>query len=585
MNNNLKAKLETLPLLPGCYLMKDIDNNIIYVGKAKKLKNRVNQYFKGAHDYKTTKLVSNIVDFDYFVTSSEKEALLLEINLIKKYRPKFNIMFMDDKSYPYIKLSNYKYPRLQVVREAKKDNKSKYFGPFPDATAAHQTLSLLNTIYPTRKCNKIPNKVCLYYHMHQCLGPCEFQIDQSIIDEMINDIQRFLKGDTAKVIEQLNNKMNEAVEHFEYEKAKEYRDLILSVDHITDRQQVQTNSKKDIDVFNYYVDKGYIAIQGLFVRSGKLLEKAFSLTPIYGEEDEEFISFISQYYEIHPLPSELVLPQNIEIEGLKELLSINIVQPQKGYRKQLLNLCLENATNNLEQKFEVIKRKDDELENANQQLKDIFNNQNLETIELFDNSHIQGSFSVAGLVSYKNGLPNKKDYRLYKLHTNGNDLESMKEVIYRRYFRLVKENKKLPDLIIVDGGINQIKAAAEIKEMLNLDVTIAGLVKDSNHRTSNLMNEKLEIIEVEPSSSLFFLLTRMQDEVHRFAISYHKKLRSKAQTKSILDEVEGIGEVRKKKLMNHYKSFKNLKEASIEEISKIIPEKVAILVYNSIHEK
>lgn len=583
MNEYLYAKLKTLPLEPGCYLMKDKNGTIIYVGKAKVLKNRVNSYFMGAHNYKTTKLVSNIADFDYIVTGSEKEALLLEINLIKKHRPKYNIMFMDDKSYPYIKLSNEAYPTLKVVRDLKKDRKAKYFGPFPDATAAHNTMKLLNTLYPLRKCRSMPKKVCLYYHIGSCLGPCEKEIDPEIYAKMKNDITKFLKGDVKDIKKELQEKMDQAIEHMAFEQAKEIHDLMISIDHIIDKQQIQTENNRDLDVFNYYADKGYLAIQGFFVRHGTLLEKELSLTPLYDDPQESFISFILQYYQSHPMADELIVPLEVDISSLNELLDQKISQPFKGYRLKLLDMAKNNAKNNLVQKFDVLDRVQDNNDESLSELAALLHKDSVSRIEIYDNSHLSGHFTVAGVVVYIDGVPSKNDYRLYKLHTQNSDVDSMKEVFYRRYFRMLNENGPFPDLILVDGGLNQIHAAKEILEQLDIHLTVCGLVKNEKHQTSNLMDEEGNIIPVSLESPLFFMLTRMQDEVHRFAISYHRRLRSKAQTKSILDDIEGVGEVRKKKLLNHFKSFKRIQAATLEELSEIVPKEVASNIYDVLH--
>lgn len=583
MNDYLYAKLKTLPLEPGCYLMKDKNGAIIYVGKAKVLKNRVNSYFVGAHNYKTTKLVSNISDFDYIVTASEKEALLLEINLIKKHRPKYNIMFMDDKSYPYIKLSNEKYPTLKVVRDLKKDRNAKYFGPFPDATAAYNTMKLLNTLYPLRKCRTMPKKVCLYYHIGACLGPCEMEIDSEVYAKMKSDITRFLKGDVKQIKQELQKKMEDAVEEMAFEKAKEIRDLMISIDHIIDKQQIQTENNRDLDVFNYYADKGYLAIQGFFVRGGTLLEKELSLTPLYDDPQDSFISFIMQYYQTHPMADELVVPLEVETSSLNEIFDKKLVQPFKGYRQKLLDMAKNNAKNNLEQKFNVLDRVQENNDESLKQLAELLSVESVSRIEIVDNSHISGQFTVAGVVVFLDGVPSKNDYRLYKLHTQNSDVDSMKEVLYRRYFRMLNENGPFPDLLLLDGGLPQIHAAEEILNSLDLHLTICGLVKNDKHQTANLIDNKGEILPVPLDSPLFFMLTRMQDEVHRFAISYHRKLRSKAQTKSILDEIEGVGEVRKKKLLSHFKSFKKIQEASLEQLEEVVPKDVAANIYRTLH--
>lgn len=581
--SSLKDKLATLPTEPGCYLMKNAQGTVIYVGKAKKLKNRVNQYFIGAHDYKTTKLVSQIDDFDYFVTATEKESLLLEINLIKKYRPRFNIMFMDDKTYPYLKFTNEKFPVLKVVRETTRDKKAKYYGPYPDATAAYQIVKLINTIYPLRKCKVMPKKVCLYYHMGQCLGPCEFEIDPAVYDKMREEITRVLKGDTKELRERLTRSMNEATLTMNYEKSIEYRDLLKSLEYIADPQLVMSEENKDRDVFAYVEDSGYIAIQGLFIRGGKLLDRSLVVQPLYNDAIEEFTSFLLQYYYDHPAPQEVLLPSGFDISAMKEIFATKFLQPIRGIKRKQVELARKNALNNLTQRFDVLQRQQAHQDEANRLLALTLKLPEVHRVELFDNSHLSGTNAVAGLVVFDEGVANKKEYRLYRLHNKNDDLANMKEVVYRRYLRLLKEQSLLPDLILVDGGQNQILAALEIVTTLDLNIKVAGLVKDENHRTANLMNSSLELLPIPKESPLFFMLTRMQDEVHRFALSYHKKLRSIGATKSILDEIEGIGPMRKKELMNHFKTFKAVKEASITELCAVLPQEVSQRVYELFH--
>lgn len=577
----IEDKLALLPSKPGCYLMKDKNGKIIYVGKAIKLNNRVRSYFRGVHDYKTIKLVANIDDFEYIVCGSEKEALLMEINLIKEHSPQYNIMFMDDKSYPYIKLSKTKAPLLSVVRN-NKDKNAYYFGPFPNSGAAWDTKNLLNKLYPIRKCKNIPKKACLYYHLGQCLGPCIHEIDGKVYEKMAAEIKKFLRGDTKQILKELNEEMMKASEELNFEKAQEVHELIKSIEHTTASQNVMFKDKKDRDVFGYYFDKGYICIQGFFLRSGKIIERALSIAPIVEEVEEAFISYILQYYEHNPLPQEILLPQGLTID-LSEFLACDVHVPLRGEKKKLVDMVFDNAKNAHVNKFELVKRKDDEKEEAMNQLSSLLG-KDIHTIEIYDNSHISGKFNVSGMVVFEDGLPNKKEYRLYKLQGYRSDLDSMKEVIYRRYLRLLKEKRKQNDLLLVDGGYLQIQAAKEILDALEIEITLAGLVKDDKHRTSNLMDVKGNIIDVKKDSPLFFLLTQMQDEVHRFAITYHKNLRKKAQTKSILDEVEGLGDVRKKKIWNHFKSLKNLKEASISDIAKIVPQQVAENIYTLLHD-
>lgn len=584
MNETLKVKLSNLTKEPGCYLMKDKNDQIIYVGKAKNLHNRVNQYFVGSHDYKTTKLVSNIHDFDFIICKSEKEALVLEINLIKKYRPRYNIMFIDDKSYPYIKLTKELYPTLTVVREAKKDRKSKYFGPYPDASAAHQTIEILNKLYPLRKCNKMPKKVCLYYHLGQCLGPCEYEIDPNVYDNMVKEIVDFLNGNTQHLLNDLKEKMYKQSEALNFEKAQEYNEMIKAIEHISDKQNIENENKANMDAFAYYADKGYISIQGFFVRRGIVLGKEFKLKPLYGDASEEFISFVMQYYQNHPFSNELVLPKEIDIDALNEVLDVKIFQPQKGYRQKIIDMAINNAKEQLLLKFENQNNQDSLLQASVEEFSALMN-KDIHRIELFDNSHIQGAFNVSACVVFEDGLPSKKDYRLYKLGKYISDIDSMKEVIYRRYFRMLNEGGIFPDCILVDGGIMQINAAKEILEQLDIKMLVCGLVKDDKHNSANLINDKNEIIDIRHDSNLFFMLARMQDEVHRFAISYHRKLRTKAQSASILDEIEGVGSVRKKELLKKFKSFKQLKNASIEQLKEVVPEQVAKNIFNTLHNE
>ena len=582
----LKAKLSQLPHSPGSYQMKDKNGEIIYVGKAKDLHNRVNSYFVGAHNFKTTKLVQNIDDFDFIVTKSEKEAFVLEINLIKKNRPKYNIQFMDDSSYPYIKLTKEKYPKLSIARDIKKDKKARYFGPFPDVNAAKETLKLLQNMFPFRRCNHLGDKLCLYYHMGQCLGPCEYNIDSKTYEEYANKVISFMNGNTKDVEDDLKKKMMEASEKLEFEKAQQYKETIESIHKVVnDKQNIEKDNRGDRDIFAYYTDKGYLAIAGMLVRKGTILNKEYRLKPLYGEAEEEFISFLFQYYESNPSARELVLPNTMDTSVIQEVLPFPIFQPQKGYKQKLIDMCLENAKTQLDLKFSVIERQETMTEQAVQQLSEICHHP-MKRVELFDNSHTSGTFTVASCVVYEDGKPVKKDYRLFKLHTQNSDVDSMKEVIYRRYFRLLKDRGRMPDGILVDGGWIQIEAAKEIIDALDLSETIKvmGLVKNDKHSTNALMDTEGNIVEIDKDSGLFFLLTRMQDEVHRVAISYHRKLRSKAQTKSILDEIEGIGPKRKKLLLKEFGGITKLKEASIEDISKVVPLDIATNVYHTLHE-
>lgn len=571
---------------PGCYLMKNTDGKVIYVGKARKLKNRVSSYFIGAHNYKTTKLVDHIWDFDYIVTGSEKEALLLEINLIKDYTPEYNIMFMDNTYYPYIELTDETHPRLKIVRKTK-NKKNKYFGPYPDATAARNTFKLLNKLYPLRKCNHVPDKPCLYYSLHQCLGPCINEVDKSQYDEIRKELISFIHGNTKSKIDELTEKMMTASENLQFELAKEYRDLIRSIEYVTAKQNVQFGDYKDRDILGYFIDKGYISIQLFFMREGKLLYHDFNLEPVGEDFEEDLIRFLVTYYQTHPEPDELLIPQDVDLELLTEILSCHVLQPQRGDKKSLVEMANKNAKEALEKKFLLKEKTDEKTILPIIELGQKLGIDTPHTIELYDNSNIQGAYAVAGMVVYKDGVPSKKDYRKYKIKTveGPDDYASMKEVIYRRYYRLLMEQKEMADLIIVDGGLGQIKVAKEVINSLNLSVHICGLSKDDKHSTAMLLDENGNQVPIDTKSPLFFLLTRMQDEVHRYAISFHRQVRSKSLFSSILDEVEGIGEARKKKLLNHFKSVKKMKEASLEELEAVIPKNTAAKLYEVLHKE
>lgn len=571
---------------PGCYLMKNTDGKVIYVGKARKLKNRVSSYFTGAHNYKTTKLVDHIWDFDYIVTGSEKEALLLEINLIKDYTPEYNIMFMDNTYYPYIELTDETHPRLKIVRKTK-NKKNKYFGPYPDATAARNTFKLLNKLYPLRKCNHVPDKPCLYYSLHQCLGPCINEVDKSQYDEIRKELISFIHGNTKSKIDELTEKMMTASENLQFELAKEYRDLIRSIEYVTAKQNVQFGDYKDRDILGYFIDKGYISIQLFFMREGKLLYHDFNLEPVGEDFEEDLIRFLVTYYQTHPEPYELLIPQDVDLELLTEILSCHVLQPQRGDKKSLVEMANKNAKEALEKKFLLKEKTDEKTILPIIELGQKLGIDTPHTIELYDNSNIQGAYAVAGMVVYKDGVPSKKDYRKYKIKTveGPDDYASMKEVIYRRYYRLLMEQKEMADLIIVDGGLGQIKVAKEVIDSLNLSVHICGLSKDDKHSTAMLLDEDGNQVPIDTKSPLFLLLTRMQDEVHRYAISFHRQVRSKSLFSSILDEVEGIGEARKKKLLNHFKSVKKMKEASLEELEAVIPKNTAAKLYEVLHKE
>lgn len=588
MNKLIKEKLSVLPDQPGCYLMKDRQNTIIYVGKAKVLKNRVRSYFTGSHDAKTQRLVSEIEDFEYIVTSSNIEALILELNLIKKYDPKYNVMLKDDKTYPFIKITNERHPKLIVIRNVKKD-KGKYFGPYPNVQAARETKKLLDRLYPLRKCATLPDRVCLYYHLGQCLAPCVYDISEETNKQLVDEITRFLNGGHQQIKKELTEKMQEAAEQLEFERAKELRDQIAYIDSTMEKQKMTMSDLSDRDVFAYAYDKGWMCVQVFFIRQGKLIERDVSLFPMYQDPEEEFLTFMGQFYEKnnHFLPKEILVPDSVDQEMIEQLLETNVHQPKKGKKKDLLLLAHQNAKIALKEKFSLIERDEERTIGAVEQLGDALNIYMPYRIEAFDNSNIQGADPVSAMVVFQDGKPYKKEYRKYKIKTveGPDDYASMREVIRRRYTRVLKDELPLPDLILIDGGKGQINAAIDVLENeLNLSVPVAGLVKDEKHRTSNLMmGDTLEIVALERNSQAFYLLQRIQDEVHRFAISFHRQLRGKNAFQSILDDVPGIGEKRKKQLLKHFGSVKKMKEASIHDFQDAgIPKQTAELLMEAL---
>ncbi|ALM28400.1 excinuclease ABC subunit UvrC [Bacillus altitudinis] len=588
MNKLIKEKLSVLPDQPGCYLMKDRQNTIIYVGKAKVLKNRVRSYFTGSHDAKTQRLVSEIEDFEYIVTSSNIEALILELNLIKKYDPKYNVMLKDDKTYPFIKITNERHPKLIVTRNVKKD-KGKYFGPYPNVQAARETKKLLDRLYPLRKCATLPDRVCLYYHLGQCLAPCVYDISEETNKQLVDEITRFLNGGHQQIKKELTEKMQEAAEQLEFERAKELRDQIAYIDSTMEKQKMTMSDLSDRDVFAYAYDKGWMCVQVFFIRQGKLIERDVSLFPMYQDPEEEFLTFMGQFYEKnnHFLPKEILVPDSVDQEMIEQLLETNVHQPKKGKKKDLLLLAHQNAKIALKEKFSLIERDEERTIGAVKQLGDALNIYMPYRIEAFDNSNIQGADPVSAMVVFQDGKPYKKEYRKYKIKTveGPDDYASMREVIRRRYTRVLKDELPLPDLILIDGGKGQINAAIDVLENeLNLSVPVAGLVKDEKHRTSNLMmGDTLEIVALERNSQAFYLLQRIQDEVHRFAISFHRQLRGKNAFQSILDDVPGIGEKRKKQLLKHFGSVKKMKGASIQDFQDAgIPKQTAELLMEAL---
>jgi len=590
MNNLIKSKLELLPTSPGCYIHKDKNGTIIYVGKAKNLRNRVRSYFRGSHDTKTEALVSEIVDFEFIVTESNIEALLLEINLIKENKPKYNIMLKDDKSYPFIKITNERYPRLIITRQVKKDG-GLYFGPYPDVGAANEIKRLLDRIFPFRKCTNPPSKVCFYYHLGQCMAHTVCHKDEAYFKGMAQEVSDFLKGQDDKIIDELKLKMTTAAQNMEFERAAEYRDLIQAIGTLRTKQRVMTKDLQNRDVFGYYVDKGWMCVQVFFVRQGKLIERDVNLFPYYNDPDEDFLTYVGQFYQekSHLIPNEILIPQDIDEEAVKALVDTKVLKPQRGEKKQLVNLAIKNARVSLEQKFNLLEKSMEKTQGAIENLGKLLQIPTPVRIESFDNSNIMGTSPVSAMVVFVNGKPSKKDYRKYKIKTvvGPDDYASIREVIRRRYSRVMRDDLTPPDLIVIDGGQGQVNIAKQvIQEELGLDIPIAGLQKNDKHQTHELLfGDPLQVIELSRTSQEFFLLQRIQDEVHRFAITFHRQLRSKNSFSSQLDGIEGLGPKRKQLLMKHFKSLTKIKEATVDEIVTVgIPRAVAEAVQAKLHQ-
>lgn len=589
MNNLIKSKLELLPTSPGCYIHKDKNGTIIYVGKAKNLRNRVRSYFRGSHDTKTEALVSEIVDFEFIVTESNIEALLLEINLIKENKPKYNIMLKDDKSYPFIKITNERYPRLIITRQVKKDG-GLYFGPYPDVGAANEIKRLLDRIFPFRKCTNPPSTVCFYYHIGQCMAHTICKKDETYFKSMAQEVSDFLKGQDNKIIDELKGKMAAAAQTMEFERAAEYRDLIQAIGTLRTKQRVMAKDLQNRDVFGYYVDKGWMCVQVFFVRQGKLIERDVNLFPYFNDPDEDFLTYVGQFYQekSHLVPNEVLIPQDIDEEAVKALVDTKILKPQRGEKKQLVNLAIKNARVSLEQKFNLLEKSVEKTQGAIENLGRLLQIPTPVRIESFDNSNIMGTSPVSAMVVFVNGKPSKKDYRKYKIKTvvGPDDYASMREVIRRRYGRVQREALTPPDLIVIDGGQGQVNIAKQvIQEELGLDIPIAGLQKNDKHQTHELLfGDPLEVVDLSRNSQEFFLLQRIQDEVHRFAITFHRQLRSKNSFSSQLDGIDGLGPKRKQNLMRHFKSLTKIKEASVYEIVEVgVPRAVAEAVQTKLN--
>ena len=574
-----KEKLSLVPHKPGSYQMKNSDGVIIYVGKAKDLKKRLSSYFRGTHTGKTAKMISEIADFTYIVASSELEAFIIEINLIKKYDPKYNILLKDDKTYPYIEYIKNPYPKLKVSRytNIKKSENKKLFGPYPNAYAARKIVNLLNRIYPLKKCDSMPKEVCLYYHIGQCLGYCTKNYDHSKLEEMEKEILSFLNGNENVLKNRLLKKIEECSNNLNFEMALELKKDLDYVEIVLAKQKVELHDLVNRDILGYYLNNGYISAQIFFIRNGKLVGGHNDIFPIVGELKEEIDEYLIKFYARHEIPKEIFLDELCDKELLSNMLNTTFTTPLKGKKKELLDMAFMNAKINLDNEMTLIEKDEERTEKANEELRKLLNLEHLNRIDLFDNSNLFGDFSVSAMVVFKNGVPAKKEYRKFKISINKNDdYNTMKEVLYRRYYRMLLEHLEKPDLIVVDGGINQINACKEIMQMLNLDIKICGLRKNDKHMTNDLIDgDTLEEIPLVKTSNVFHYLTRMQDEVHRFTINYHRQIRSKGSISSVLDNIDGIGEKRKKELIKKFGSVAKMREAPTEELEKIIPKNIA----------
>ena len=575
----LKEKLKTIPHLPGSYQMRNINNTVIYVGKAKDLYKRVNSYFKGNVTGKTAKMVSEVVDFTYITTSTEQEAFILELNLIKEYDPKYNILLKDDKSYPYIEYISKPYPKLKVSRylSVKKKDKKLLFGPYPNAYAARKIVNLINRLYPLKKCEGMPKNVCLYFHIGECLGYCEKNVNQKALENMEKEILEFLRGNDKILIDKIIKKIEMFSNNLNFETALELKKELDYIKVVLDKQKVELHDYINRDVIGFDALDGIVSVQILFIRNGKIIGGNNDKFYLMSDLEDEVNSYILKYYERHEIPKEILVEDNLNSDIISNILNTKVYVPIKGKKKNLVEMAHVNAKISLEQEMTIIKNDEKRSILANEELRKLLNLDVLDRIDSFDNSNLFGTFAVSGMVVFKNGKPAKNEYRKYKVSVDKNDdYNTMREVIYRRYYRCMVEKLEMPDLILVDGGINQINACKSILDELHLPIKVCGLRKDDHHRTNELIDgDTLEVIKIPRMSDVFHYLTRIQDEVHRYTINYHKQIRSKGSIASVLDNIEGIGKVRKKELIKKYGGIKKMKEASIEELSEIIPENVA----------
>lgn len=581
-----KEKLSLVPELPGSYQMKDKDGIIIYVGKAKNLKKRLKSYFTGRVTGKTRVLVENIHDFEYIVTSSELESLILEITLIKKYNPKYNVLLKDDKSYPYIELTNEKYPTLKIVRNVKiKKNKNNLYGPFPNVGSAKRTVNMLNRLYPLRKCDKLKKELCLYYHLGECLGYCQNTVAEDKQSEMIKEIKEFLSGDSKNIKKRLTDEMNKASLSLNYEKALEFKNMLNDIEITLKEQKIVLNKDYNFDLFNCYQDNNYLAIQVFFIRGGVLFGRSQRIINTLASIEDAFMEYIIKFYENNLIPKEIIVPEYLDYSLLSEYLKTKVNTRTKGDIKKLLDLAYENAKIYLEEREEELNRNQTSREDAINELKKLLNTNKVSRMESFDNSHLFGTYYVGGMVVFNDFLPLKDEYRKYKIDSGvKDDLSAMREVIYRRYYKVIMENLAKPDLIVVDGGELQVKTVVDIIDELNLDINVIGLKKDEHHRTSTIINRDLTEIKIDSKSNLFLYLAKIQEEVHRYAITYHRTIKNKGMLSSILELVPGIGEKRRKELLKRFNSLKKIREASVSELKEVLPEDVAISLYNYLKE-
>ena len=582
MKERIKACINNLKHLPGVYLMHDKDDKIIYICKAKDLFKRVSQYFLRPQVGKVAKMAFEAEYFETIITNNEKEALILEMNLIQTHCPKFNILLKDGSHYPYIGLKKTGYPYLQIKRNTK-DKNFDYFGPYPRSTSAYETIDLLNKVFPLRKCQNIPSNACLYYHLGQCLAPCINDISKEKEDELRESVKSFMRGNNADIRSEMEKKMLEASNNLDFESAKQYKSVIDSIDHINTPQLMETNDKKDRDIFAFSHREGYLSLAVLLFRKGALLDKKTYIVEEFGSNEEQVADLILQFYQNVPLPQEIIINNEAVVDFLCDLMDPNVYSVSKGKLHDLVSTAKQNANNALDEYFLSARLDDDKLALL-EELGNIINIKTPLRIELFDNSHLQGSSPVGAVVVFINGEPAKKLYRKYHIEHDEarDDLKSMEEIVYRRYSRLKEENKEMPDLILVDGGLNQINAASRALDKAEVSINLFGLVKNNKHQTAGLMDKEGNIFDIE-NKNIFFLLTRMQDEVHRFAITFHQSLRNKSMKTSILDGIKGLGSKRKELLNKAYPDISLLKEATVEELSQLLPKEVAEELFNKLH--